>query len=276
MPKSKPLIVEFLLLGGYYLTWPLHRVISGALYLASSASVFTSVERKQTRNASDAARARALIGNHVEKYEEQLKHCKADEEEQMGRVKKLMRQGKRKEAVNALRKCKTLQSRCKGIENALRAAETQLEQLEQTAMVQGIVASQREVNKALSGTNMRKLNDETADAVDELESSQQELAEIQAVLGDWDLGADLSEDALLEELNSLEEEELDMQLRDLKPGTGSVNNSDEDVHIATDPVSVQQAEKTAGETQAAWRDIELGCEEPEPEANENVALLSAQ
>lgn len=213
MPDSQNILVEAAIYVGYYLTWPIHKAASFVLYLASSAKDASSGERLQHRTDTNAAKARALIGDTVEKFESQLVKLNDEIDSYDNQVRTLLRENKKTEAMKVFRKKKMVIKRKSGIENALQAAESQLEQLDQTQMVQGIVRSQRQVNKALSGANLKKLTDETEATLDNMEATAEELEEINQVLGDWSTDYKMNDDDLMRELDAIEEEELDRQLQ---------------------------------------------------------------
>lgn len=206
------MVVEAAVVVLHALTWPVRKSLTLVMYLGTTLTDLTAGNRAEVKLENANARARDLIGKQVALLETQLVDARTAEsstrEAAIALVKKADKQG----AATQLRRSKQASVRATNVQNQLRQAEVQLDALDQTLMVKGIVQAQREVNEAMGRTNLRALADDALDVSDDLSDMQEDLAGVQLALQsnhdttitDAELIAELEETLLDEQLADLE------------------------------------------------------------------------
>ena len=214
MVESRSAIVEAMLLLGWAAMWPLIKIKDGLLY------VFVADSRNQVREDRQdrvLTAARQKIGAQVGDLEERLELLRDDEKKYLQQALTAKRKGEKKLAISSMKLLQTVRKDIAVVDNALQSAERDLSEIHHTSVVRDVVASKREVRKAVGSTGLKQLAseteslvDDTLDAAEQLESIEMTLTEVVAAVRTGD-----DDESLMAELDALEEAELDARLREI-------------------------------------------------------------
>jgi len=218
------MIIEGLIMLGWGLMYPFVKLKDGFLY------AFVPDERDQYREQrQDKALsvARQKVGAQVSELERKLRSLREDEKKYLQQALSAKKRNERSMALSSMKLLQKVRKDIAVVDTALQSAEKDLSQIDHTSVVRDVVASKREVRKAVGKTKLSQLASETETLVDANLDASEQLENIEATLQEVVQSVTMGEDddSLMAELDALEEAELDAQLKDIQPPSSDFHDA---------------------------------------------------
>ena len=194
-----------------------------------------------TSNDGDSQNAITKVRDMVETIEKREAHIDRKIQNEITNAKKFSQAGKKREALQCIKKKKMLEKQLEQISNTKMTLEQQLLTLESMNLNREALQAQKAAAQSMQAqTKAMGGVDAVDETMDQIEDGLQDANEIAEALGRSIAapGVDADEDDLLAELEGLEAEDLSAQL-------GAVDLSEAPVSMPSAPISMPAAPKGA-------------------------------
>ena len=230
----------------------------------------TRSQAREQRQDRALSAARQKIGAQVDDLEERLAHLRVEEQKYLKQALAARKKGEKQFALSSMKLLTKVRKDIAVVDTALHSAERDLSEIDHTTVVRDVVASKREVRKAVGSaklghlaTETENLVDDSLDAAEQLESIEATLTEVVASMGSGDDDA-----SLMAELDAIEDAELDRQLAAVPEAPQEMFHDTAGFDAAHVAVAVAVAPQPEPEPEPQPEP------EPEPEPAEEIAPSS--